>query len=120
MGKKIKSMGGRSFKKSAPKKSGNMNKLLQQAQQAQQSMEKEMEEMEAGLVNKEIEATSGGGVVKVIVTGDLRVKDIQISEELDDEDTQQQTKLLRMQKITRKKKVRKFLKNTWVDLKEWA
>lgn len=86
MGKKIKSMGGRSFKKSVPKKSGNMNKLLQQAQQAQQSMEKEMEEMEAGLVNKEIEATSGGGVVKVIVTGDLRVKDVQLSDELEDED----------------------------------
>ncbi|MDN5341869.1 YbaB/EbfC family nucleoid-associated protein [Oceanotoga sp. DSM 15011] len=85
MGKKIKGFGGRSFKNSSSKKP-NVNQLLAEAQKTQQLMEDEMSTLEGELANKEVEATSGGGVVKVIANGNLRVKDIIISEELEGED----------------------------------
>ncbi|WP_129409572.1 YbaB/EbfC family nucleoid-associated protein [Marinitoga lauensis] len=85
MAKKIRGLGGRSLKSSGGKKNDIM-KLMQEAQKTQELMEQELKSFEAELSIKEFDATSGGGVVKVIVTGDLRVKDIVISEELADEE----------------------------------
>ncbi|AEX84567.1 hypothetical protein XO10_00860 [Marinitoga sp. 1135] len=85
MAKKIRGLGGRSLKSSGGKKNDLM-KLMQEAQKTQELMEQELKNFENELAIKEFEATSGGGVVKVIVTGDLRVKDIEISEELADEE----------------------------------
>lgn len=44
---------------------GNMNNIMKQAQK----MQKKMEEAQAELENKEIETSSGGGVIKVTVNG---------------------------------------------------
>jgi len=85
MAKKMKSLGGRSLSKKTSN-ANNMSALLQEAQKAQLQMQKEIEEMESSLMDLEVEATSGGGVVKVIATCDLRIKDIIISEELEEED----------------------------------
>ncbi|MBM7559954.1 YbaB/EbfC family nucleoid-associated protein [Marinitoga litoralis] len=85
MAKKIRGLGGRSLKSSGGKKNDIM-KLMQEAQKTQELMEQELKAFESELAIKEFEATSGGGVVKVIATGDLKIKDIEISEELEDED----------------------------------
>lgn len=52
----------------------NMNKLMKQAQQMQAKMAKMQEELE----DKTMEATAGGGVVKVVVNGKQELLDIQI------------------------------------------
>ena len=49
---------------------GNMNNLLKQAQKLQADMEKTQEE----LGNKLLEASSGGGAVKVTATGKKEIK----------------------------------------------
>ena len=49
---------------------GNMNNLLKQAQKLQADMEKTQEE----LGNKILEASSGGGAVKVTATGKKEIK----------------------------------------------
>ncbi|KAF2955925.1 YbaB/EbfC family nucleoid-associated protein [Marinitoga sp. 38H-ov] len=85
MAKKIRGLGGRSLKSSGGKKNDIM-KLMQEAQKTQELMEQELKLFESELSIKEFEATSGGGVVKVIATGDLKIKDIVISDELEDED----------------------------------
>jgi DNA-binding YbaB/EbfC family protein len=85
MAKKIRGLGGRSLKSSGGKKNDIM-KLMQEAQKTQELMEQELKAFESELAIKEFEATSGGGVVKVIATGDLKIKDIEISEDLEDED----------------------------------
>ncbi|MDP6493839.1 MAG: YbaB/EbfC family nucleoid-associated protein [Dehalococcoidia bacterium] len=55
-----------------------MNKnMLRQAQQLQARLAQAQEEMESAVV----EATAGGGVVKVIVTGKLKIQSIEISPE---------------------------------------
>lgn len=59
---------------------GNINNLMKQAQKMQRDMEKAQEELE-GL---EVEATAGGGAVKVVVTGQKIVKDIVIAQEVVD------------------------------------
>ena len=53
-------------------------KLLRQAQELQQRIAKLQQELEAELV----EATAGGGVVKAVVSGKLRVESLTISEEV--------------------------------------
>ncbi len=61
---------------------GNMNNLMKQAQKMQKQMEdktKEVEEMQ-------FEATSGGGAVKVVVSGKKEVVSIKLSEEVVDKD----------------------------------
>lgn len=83
MAKKIKSMGGRSFKQ---KKSNNMQKMLQEAQKAQGLMEEEMNKLDEEFSTTEFEASSGGGAVTVIAFGNLKIKDVVLSEELKDED----------------------------------
>lgn len=56
----------------------NMQALLKQAQKMQQELGK----AEAELSTKEYEASMGGGVVKVIVTGGMEVKKVEIEKEL--------------------------------------
>ncbi|MDY6894583.1 MAG: YbaB/EbfC family nucleoid-associated protein [Thermotogota bacterium] len=85
MAKKMKSLGGRSLSKKTGSKN-NMNKMLQEAQKAQTEMQEELDKLDEELSNVEVEATAGGGVVKVVATCDMRIKDIVISEEVEDED----------------------------------
>jgi len=60
----------------------NMNNMMKQAQQMQARMQKMQEELE----EKEVEATAGGGVVKVVATGKKTIKSIEIKEEAVDPD----------------------------------
>ncbi|MGI8513410.1 MAG: YbaB/EbfC family nucleoid-associated protein [Solirubrobacteraceae bacterium] len=61
----------------------NMNQMMKQVQKMQQDM---MAAQEA-LKDEQVEATAGGGMVKVVVTGDLVVKSIEIDPEaIDPED----------------------------------
>ena len=55
-------------------------KMIQQAKKLQQDMLKMQEDLE----NSTVEATSGGGAVKVVVNGKLRIESISISEEVVD------------------------------------
>jgi nucleoid-associated protein EbfC len=52
----------------------NMNQLLKQAQQMQAEMAKAQEELK----NEIVEASAGGGMVKVTMTGDLQLREIKI------------------------------------------
>ena len=61
---------------------GNMQQLARQAQKMQEAMEAATEELEA----KEYSASSGGGAVKVVVTGKLELKSIDIDPEVIDPD----------------------------------
>ncbi len=60
----------------------NMQALLRQAQQMQASMEKDKEE----LASKEVEGTSGGGAVTVVMSGDQSLKSLKIKPEVVDPD----------------------------------
>ena len=60
----------------------NMNKMLQQVQKMQQDMATAQEQLK----NEEVEASAGGGMVTVKVSGDLVVKAITISPEAIDPD----------------------------------
>ena len=63
----------------------NMNKMLQQVQKMQQDMVAAQEQLK----NEEVEASAGGGMVTVKVSGDLVVKSITISPEaIDPEDAE--------------------------------
>jgi DNA-binding YbaB/EbfC family protein len=53
----------------------NMNKMLKQVQQMQAEMMKAQEQLK----HEVVEASAGGGMVTVKVTGDLEVKEIVIS-----------------------------------------
>ena len=63
-----------------------MNKnMLRQAQQLQARLAKAQEELE----NAVVEASAGGGAVKVVVTGKLKIQSIEISPEaVDPEDVE--------------------------------
>lgn len=61
---------------------GNMNKMMKQVQK----MQGEMAKIQSELEEKSYEATSGGGVVKVVVNGKNEILDIQISPEVLDPD----------------------------------
>ena len=61
---------------------GNMNNLMKQAQRMQRQMEEKTMEME----EKEWEATAGGGVVKVVVSGKKEVVSVHLEEEVVDPD----------------------------------
>ncbi len=64
---------------------GNMSNLMKQAQR----MQKKLEEGQKALSEKEFKATSGGGAVEVVLTGDKRVRQIKISPEaVDPEETE--------------------------------
>jgi nucleoid-associated protein EbfC len=55
----------------------DMNALLKQAQQMQAEMAKAQEQ----LADEEVEASAGGGMVKVKMSGDLKLKEIVIDPE---------------------------------------
>ncbi|MDE6182661.1 MAG: YbaB/EbfC family nucleoid-associated protein [Eubacteriales bacterium] len=60
----------------------NMGNLMKQAQK----MQKQMEEMQSELEAKEFEVTSGGGAVKIIITGKKEIKNIEIDKDVVDPD----------------------------------
>lgn len=60
----------------------NMNNLMKQAQK----MQKQMMEAQEELADKTLETTSGGGAIKVVITGKKEIKDIKINPEVVDED----------------------------------
>ena len=60
----------------------NMNNLMKQAQR----MQKQMAEAQQELETKEFEVTSGGGAVKVVITGKKEIKSIDINPEVVDPD----------------------------------
>jgi len=53
----------------------NIQKMMQQAQQMQEKLQRQMAEME-------IEATAGGGMVTVLVSGNKQVKKVTIDPEV--------------------------------------
>ena len=53
---------------------GNLNKLMKQAQAMQDQMARVQEELES----RKVEATSGGGAVKVVMTGKMDVAELKI------------------------------------------
>ena len=61
---------------------GNMNNLMKQAQK----MQKQMEETTKQLQETDYEGTAGGGVVKVVVSGNKVVKSVSLAEEVVDPD----------------------------------
>ena len=61
---------------------GNMNQLMKQAQK----MQKQMEETSKTLEETTYEATAGGGVVKVVVSGKKEVVSVSLEEEVVDPD----------------------------------
>jgi len=60
----------------------NMGNLMKQAQK----MQKDMERMQAELQEKEVEATAGGGAVRVVATGKKQIKEIEINRDVVDPD----------------------------------
>jgi nucleoid-associated protein EbfC len=60
----------------------DMNKMLQQVQQMQEQMHKAQDE----LANETVEATAGGGMVKVVATGSGEIKEIKIDPKAIDAD----------------------------------
>ena len=58
----------------------NMNQLMKQAQKMQQ----QMAEMQEELANKTLEVSSGGGAVKVTVSGEKKILDLTISPDVVD------------------------------------
>lgn len=73
---------------------GGASNMQQIAMQAQK-MQKAMEDIEAELNEKEYSATSGGGAVKVTVTGKMEVKAIEIQPEvIDPEDAEMLSDLI--------------------------
>jgi len=58
----------------------DMKKMMQKAQQMQKKMQKKQEELE----NETVEATAGGGAVKVIMNGNQELVDLQIDAEVVD------------------------------------
>lgn len=60
----------------------NMGNMMKQMQKMQKDMAKAQEQLK----EETVEATAGGGMVKVIASGDKRILDIQINEEAVDPD----------------------------------
>jgi len=64
---------------------GNMNQMLKQAQKMQEDMAKVQEE----LLTKTVDASSGGGMVQVIVSGKMELVELKIKPEaVDPEDVE--------------------------------
>ena len=61
---------------------GNMNNLMKQAQR----MQRQMEEMQAELETKTVEATAGGGMVRVVASGRKEIVEIELKPEVVDPD----------------------------------
>lgn len=70
---------------------GNMNKMMKQVQKMQQDMAKMQEE----LANRTVEATAGGGAVKVVASGKQEIVSITLKPEaVDPEDIEMLQDLL--------------------------
>jgi len=64
---------------------GNMNQMLKQAQKMQEDMAK----MQAELQTKTVDASSGGGMVQVVVSGKMELVELKIKPEaVDPEDVE--------------------------------
>ncbi len=63
-----------------PGMGGNMNNMMRQMQK----MQKQMEDLQAELEEKEVEASAGGGAVKVVCNGKREVLSIDIDESVVD------------------------------------
>ncbi len=61
---------------------GNMNNLMKQAQKMQKQMEDTTKELE----EKEYEASAGGGVVKVVLSGKKELLSVHLEEEVVDKE----------------------------------
>ncbi len=59
---------------------GNMGNLMKQAQKMQKDMERVQEELK----ERAVEATAGGGAIKVVATGKKEIKEIVIKPEVVD------------------------------------
>jgi len=63
----------------------NLNKMLEQAQ----AMLAQQQEAQEKLKSEKVEATAGGGMVKVAITGDMRVQSLEIDPDaVDPEDVE--------------------------------
>jgi nucleoid-associated protein EbfC len=60
---------------------GGMGNMMQQAAK----MQKKMQEMQETVGNKTVEATSGGGMVKVVASGKQEIKSINIEKSIVEE-----------------------------------
>lgn len=60
----------------------NLNNLMKEAKKMQADIEKSQEE----IASKDFEATSGGGAVKVVVSGAKAIKELTINKEVVDPD----------------------------------
>jgi len=60
----------------------NMNNLMKQAQK----MQKQMQEKQEELGERTLEMTSGGGAVKVVITGKKEIKELKLNPDVVDPD----------------------------------
>ena len=60
----------------------NMNNLMKQAK----NMQKKMEEMQEELEKRQLEVTSGGGAVKVVISGKKEIAEIVLNPDVVDPD----------------------------------
>lgn len=63
----------------------NFNEMLRQANKMQQEMKNAQDKLES----QEFEISSGGGAVKVVITGSNEIKSVQISKDIIDPDDQE-------------------------------
>ena len=71
----------------------NMNNLLKQAQQMQQKMSTLQKELEA----RELETSSGGGMIKVKINGKQEVLEVELNQEcLDSGDTEMISEIIKV------------------------
>jgi DNA-binding YbaB/EbfC family protein len=61
---------------------GNMQNMMKQMQK----MQKQMQEAQEELAEKKFEGSSGGGMVKISISGQKEITDVQIKEEAVDPD----------------------------------
>ena len=61
---------------------GNMNNLMKQAQKMQKQMMEKQEELQA----RTLEMTSGGGAVKVVISGKKEIQELKINPDVVDPD----------------------------------
>ncbi|MEA1885524.1 MAG: YbaB/EbfC family nucleoid-associated protein [Thermotogota bacterium] len=78
MAKKMRSFGGKSFRKPSTSGQPKMNQLIQKAQQAQEELQKKEDEFK----QQEFEFSVGGGALTVRMSGDNTVSAIDFDEEL--------------------------------------
>jgi len=79
-----------------------VGKLLKQAQK----MQKKMEALQEELAQKEIEVTSGGGAIKIVITGQSELKSLKLDPEFLKEETDfvEETLLAALQEANQKAK----------------